>query len=331
MKTTFTKRIASVVTAVLAVSLLTLGTASAIGEGQIERGDFYRLKNLTKNSAFSDPAQADQCETVQYKARFHNPGPGVVNNVNVRATLPTTAATTQVSTMTVTGENMQPATISDTATLNISSSQKINYVTGSTELLDTNNNVVRNLPDGITGSGINIGNVGVSLNEIKFVQFKVKIDCPQPPEQPVYSCDAFTITVDKRTVKVATFSTTARNGATFKNATVEWGDNSTNLTKENIIGETHEYAKDGTYTITATARFTVDGQEVTANGPQCQQKVTFSPNKPPIVTPPTTPPAAPTKLVNTGPGSIAGIFAAVTVASALAHRKFMSRRLNAES
>ena len=54
------------------------------------------------------------------------------------------------------------------------------------------------------------------------------------------------------------------------------------------------------------------------------------------VTPPVTPPATPvtpavvkpTRLVNTGPGAVAGLFAAVTVAGAFGYRTLLSRRLN---
>lgn len=177
-------RILAIVGVTLAALLLVAAQASAIGEGQIEGGNFYRLRNVTKNTAFSDPATADPCEVIQYKIRLHNPGPGVVGSVNVRATLPSAAASSHVSTATVSGQNMQPASVSDSATLSISSAQKITYVSGSTQLLDTNSAVISTLPDGITAGGVNIGDVGVSLEEIKHVQFRVTIDCPPPVTPP---------------------------------------------------------------------------------------------------------------------------------------------------
>jgi hypothetical protein len=56
---------------------------------------------------------------------------------------------------------------------------------------------------------------------------------------------------------------------------------------------------------------------------------------PPPVTPPVTPPTTtttvtsttPTKLVNTGPGEVAALFAAVTAAGAIGYRFFLGRRL----
>lgn len=55
-----------------------------------------------------------------------------------------------------------------------------------------------------------------------------------------------------------------------------------------------------------------------------------TPPKPPV-TPPTTPPAtpgAPTKLVNTGPGETAALFAVAMIAGTLGYRQYLSRRLS---
>lgn len=181
MSIKLTKKIATALTAFTALFVLVLSnTAGAMGEGQIAGGDIYRVKNVTKNTDFSDTAFADKCETVQYKVRMHNGGPGIVTNVNVKATLPSNASTTNISTVTITGQNAQPSTVTDTATLKLSSALEVSYISGSTQLLDTYSHVISNLPDGILNGGVNIGNVGVSLNEIKFVQFKAKVECPKP-------------------------------------------------------------------------------------------------------------------------------------------------------
>ncbi|MEK7594424.1 MAG: hypothetical protein AAB436_02185 [Patescibacteria group bacterium] len=325
MKKSIQSKTLSMVALVLAAPLIVLGShASAIGEGQIERGDIYYSKNLTTGGSFGDPTAADKCQSLQYKVRMHNPGADTVTNVRISVNLPAGASTSNVSTATITADNAFPATISDTATVNISSAQKISYKSGSTQLLNSQNAVIGSLPDGITSGGVTIGSVGVSINEVRYVQFKADIDCPTP-ETPAYSCDAFNITADiNRTVKISTFSTTATNGAVFKNASVNWGDNSIGLTAANIVGQTHQYSADGTYTITATAHFTVDGKDVSAGGPNCVKQVTFTTGQPPKVTPPATPP---TTLVNTGAGSVAAIFAAATAAGAVAYRTVLARRL----
>lgn len=182
MKTSIKARIAAFAAAVLAVPVLFMGSqAGATGEGQIERGDIYYAKNLTKGGSFNDPIMADKCDLLQYKVRMHNPGAKPVTNVNIKVNLPSGESTQNVSTATITAQNAFPATVSDTATVNLSSSQSISYVSGSTQLLDWTNTVVQNLPDGITGSGVNIGSVGVSIHEVKYVQFKAKVNCPKPP------------------------------------------------------------------------------------------------------------------------------------------------------
>lgn len=324
--------------ALIAVPAIMLGAhASAIGEGQIEQGDIYYSKNLTNGGSFGDPTSANKCEQLQYKMRMHNPGSSTVTNVRIHVNLPGAQASQNVSTATITADNAFPVTVSDTATANISSLQTITYKSGSTELLNSSNQVISTLPDGITTSaGVNIGTVGVSINEIRFVQFKADISCPEPPKpEATYKCESLSITADKnRTVKITGFTTSATNGAVFKNAVITWGDNSSALTTASVVGQTHQYAADGTYTISAVAHFTVDGKDATSTGTQCQQQVKFTPTKPPVVIPPTVVPPTtttttptPGKLVNTGPGSVAAIFAATTTVGAYLHRRFTSRRL----
>lgn len=335
MKTSIKLKLAAAAVVLAVPFAIVLGnSASGIGEGQIERGDFYYSKNLSTNSGYGDPTSAAKCQQILYKVRMHNPGVGTITNVRMHVNLPATKATQNVSTVTITADNAFPVTVSDTATVNISTAETVSYVAGTTQLLNAQNNVIANLPDGITNGEINIGSVGVSLNEIRFVQFKADISCETPPPPtPVYSCDSLTVAADKdRTVKVTGFSTTAKNGAVYKNAVLTWGDNS-GVTAANLVGQTHQYGADGTYTITAVAHFTVNGEEVTAGGPACQTSVKFSPNKPPVVPPPVTPPTVPPatttpgKLVNTGPGSVLGIFALVSAVGAYLHRRFISRRL----
>jgi len=141
-------------------------------------------------------------------------------------------------------------------------------------------------------------------------------------EVPTYNCELFKIKQDvNRTVSVTDFKTTQANGATFKDVVIDWGDNSAKLVTNNAVGKTHQYAADGDYTITATARFTVNGQTKEVSGPQCVQKVSFKSGAP--VTPVTT---TPTVLPNTGAGDVIAIAALVAVAGTVAHRLVLARR-----
>lgn len=174
-----------IVAAAVVLPVAFAGVVSAAPAGQIEGGDIYRVRNVSKNTAFVDPASADKCETVQYRVRIHNPGPDALTGVTVKATLTTEAATSHSSQVTVSASNANPASTSDTAGVNLSSAQKMSYVSGSTELLDANGTKMSNLPDGIIGGGVAVPNgVGVSTEQKRFVQFQAKVDCPTPPETP---------------------------------------------------------------------------------------------------------------------------------------------------
>jgi hypothetical protein len=329
--------------AVVVASSLLLGASPAFanGTGQIVAGNNrYQIADLTKGTGFANTQSAQACDTLQYRLSLYNPGPDALGVVKVEAGINTmTPYTTYVSTATAyTPDGAIPST-SFEATLNISTPQTQSYVANSTQLLDSAGHVINSsaaggtLADTITlgGGGINIGGIGESVT--KFLQFQTKLSCPTPPPTPSFSCTVLGLTAEEnRTVKISNFATAQANGATFTNAVITWGDNSTALTSASPIGHAHQYGADGTYTVTATAHFNVNGQDKTAGGPTCTQNVTFSSTKPPVVTPPTTPPvtppAAPTALVNTGPGSTLALFAAATIGGTVLYRRLLARRLS---
>lgn len=142
------------------------------------------------------------------------------------------------------------------------------------------------------------------------------------PNQPTFKCDAFHVTTaDNRTVKVDTFKFTASDNSKLDSVVLNWGDNNT-VTTNNLVGQQHQYGKDGSYTISLSS-FKVGGKTVDVSG-NCVQTVNFT--TPGTPTPPSTP-NQPTQLANTGAGSVFGIFAGATVLAAFAHRLFLSRRL----
>src|SRR6476469_1674436 len=160
------KKIASLVVA-LATLVILPATAFAATAGQIEGGNIYRVKNVTTGSAFADTVSADKCQVVQFKVQIHNPGPDPLTGVSVKATLPSTASTSHSSEVTVSADNANPTSRTDTAGVTLPAAYSIAYEAGSTQLLDPNNNVLQNLPDGIVGSGVSVPNgVGVSLAQI---------------------------------------------------------------------------------------------------------------------------------------------------------------------
>lgn len=160
------------------------GVANAAGGGQIEGGDIYRVKNVTKGSDFVDLASADAGDTLTYKVRIHNPGQECLSNVVVKAALPGGSDKTNTSTITVKADNATTNFISDTVTVNLSSAQTINYVPNSTQLLDANGAVKSTLPETLFSSGVNIGSICVSENNKEYVQFQAKVSTPAPTPTP---------------------------------------------------------------------------------------------------------------------------------------------------
>jgi hypothetical protein len=300
---------------------------SADSAGQIDGGQIYQIANLTQNSKYMNPAYASACDEVEYSIQLHNPNYASVNDINVSATLPASASTTNTSDLTITYTGGSASVTTASATLDLTSAQTVTYESGTTVLYAGNGSKIATLPDGITGSGVNVGSLDGSTTE--YLNFKAKVNCPvTPPVTPSYACTLLGLTAeDNRTVKISNF-TTAQTNATFSNATITWGDN-TEVTSASPIGQTHQYAADGKYTVTATANFNVSGQTKSATSESCTQVVTFSSNTPPTVTPPATPtPVAPTALVNTGPGSVIGLFAATSIGGMALYRRLLARRLS---
>ncbi len=273
------KRFFKVTSAIaVAASLLVLCTsqAFAVSEGQIAGGNVnYKIKDLTQNSVYANPASANSCDVLEYKALLYNTGPSSLYNVNVVAALPSTVANSNTSTMTASSENADPASTSFSATVNLSSAQNVSYLNGTTQLLNVNNGLIENLPDGITQGGVNIGTLGPSVSE--FIQFETKVSCPVPAPvpQPVYTCNLLNVTEPATKQINADVQYTAQNGAAFKNVTYNFGDGSTPLTTTNTTAN-YTYAQYGKYNITATVGFIVNGSTVSATSPSCAKTVSFT-------------------------------------------------------
>jgi hypothetical protein len=266
-------------------------------------------------------------------------------NTSMTVLLPRTNATTAFAAASISADNANPGTVSDTVDFNganpftmaFDQTQPVQMTyrpNGAGDFVTSTLHAASFTNDHVLTA--NFGDWHGCFNYAALVTMTVVVHMPTtpPPVTPTYTCDAFNITADvNRNVKVTTFNTSQTNGAVFKNGVINWGDNSANTTSTNLVGQTHQYAKDGTYTIQATAHFTVNGEDVTAAGVNCSKQVTFSTTKPPVVVPPTTPPttptppATPTTLVNTGAGSVMGMFAAATIAGATMYRRILTRRL----
>ncbi len=152
----------------------------ADGTGQIGGGaGAYQVKNLTQGGSYASSATANKCEELQYSIRLHNSGYTAVNNLNVKATLPASASTTNKSVMTASYTNGVVPSTTAAVTVNLTSAQNIEFESGSTKLYDGNGAFVRSLSDGITGSGVNLDSLSGSRTE--YVVFKAKVNCSEKP------------------------------------------------------------------------------------------------------------------------------------------------------
>lgn len=150
-----------------------------------------------------------------------------------------------------------------------------------------------------------------------------------------YTCNLLTIDQgnnDTRTVTIKNFSASTSNpNAKLTSIVVDWGDNTATSTYTSIsdaLNKTHQYGTDVTSsTVTAVAHFTTTQgavQDIPAGGENCAKPVSYTTPVPP--TPPT--PPAPTQLINTGAGSVFGLFGVTAVIATVLHRIFLGRRLN---
>lgn len=140
---------------------------------------------------------------------------------------------------------------------------------------------------------------------------------------PKFTCDLLTVKPGANRSADFTTHATALNGAQIKLYRYDFGDGSPILSTDKANVQ-HTYAKDGQYASRVTVVFQVDGSQQEVSNDKCAALVTFTSTTPPTVT--TAGKSGPTTLVNTGPGEVAGVVAAVSAASMLAYRWMLTRR-----
>lgn len=163
-----------------------------------------------------------------------------------------------------------------------------------------------------------------------YADVTIKKDTCAQPQVPSYSCESFTLS--KNAVKInekftATVKVAAQNGAQFKLATFTFGDEDANHTKyvtntinNGVVVAEHAYEKEGSYAPRVKLEFTVNGETKTVEDAKCAAQIKVTKDQVLGTTTPNTP-NTPTTLPRTGATEVAGIFSAVTVLGAVAHRR----------
>ncbi|MEI7682680.1 MAG: PKD domain-containing protein [Candidatus Saccharibacteria bacterium] len=252
-------------------------------------------------------------------------GASVAHGVNVKVGNITGTGTTFTPDAFISASNAQ--TVTDDMRINCTNGQQVtmSYVKGTAQQF-TGGHGYQPVSDNIVTTGAAVGTNGPDGNVWGCWEQRVwvTLDVTVTKVTPTISegvCKLVDVLPgDNRSVK-ATVSGTVNN-ATIVGYEINWGDGSPVSNKQT---DSHTYTKDGTYTITTKVNVKfVDGNTEWKTASTCTKQITFKPGVPPVV-PPVTPP---TTLVNTGPGSTAAVFAAFSIAGAMAYRVFVTRRLS---
>jgi hypothetical protein len=142
--------------ALLVPAVLIATEAGAAGQG-ILSGDIFQTENVTAHQqSFTDPNTAKPGDTIIYRVAVGGTvsGAGSLKNAAVKVQFPADSPKSNVAKATVSADNA--ASVTDSATVNLSQGVALTYVPGSTKLLDKNGSLLTLLPDTIISSGVSV-------------------------------------------------------------------------------------------------------------------------------------------------------------------------------
>ncbi|MBC7512455.1 LPXTG cell wall anchor domain-containing protein [Candidatus Saccharibacteria bacterium] len=172
----------------------------ATSPGQLAGGDLYQVRNVSKNTGYANSVAATCDEVVKFNFKLSNTEYGMLYGVKVSATLQNGSATASA-----TNSSNEAVSVSDTASVSLDKGS-LSYVPGTTQLFTVDGQLIRNLGDGVTTSGVDAGNLAGSTRE--FVQFQAKVNCPEAPKN-IEVCELSTkniITIDEKAFDAAKHS-----------------------------------------------------------------------------------------------------------------------------
>lgn len=262
-------------------------------------------------------------------------GPSVAKNTKVKVDLKNAAAKSAFAPeASISASNA--ATVNDGMTITCTDGKTVNlnYVTGTAKQFTRTGS--KALSDSIVTTGAPVGtdapdgNVWGCWEQRVYVTLTVEVKEQPKPIVGDGVCkvnDVVVLNQDKRNVRATVNGVTTGQGASIVGYEINWGDGSAVSNKQT---DTHTYAKDGTYKIVGRVQVKLaDGTTKWVTSAECTRNVKFEAGKPPVVppvTPPTVVPPTVTTLPDTGAGSIFGIFAGVSAASAGAYQVVLRRR-----
>ena len=179
------KKLTSLVAALVMVPVLFASApVYADSPGQLSNGATnYKVRNVTTNGAYGQTITAACNDTVKYSVTVSNSDFGKLTNVTVKANLASGAINASATTATSTTTSVSgTATVSTTGTLE--------YVTGSTVRYEEDATTMTAKADGVTGAGVNVGDLNGST--AIFVQWQAKVKCDTTTPVTIQVCDLTT-------------------------------------------------------------------------------------------------------------------------------------------
>lgn len=316
-----------------------------VPNGTGDEADFVRVKPKAGGNADYVSTLNDACNvgsSFNIRTYVHNgadpsmngngSGTAVAHNVVLRQTAPLNKSQKSFTfESTVSASNA--ASVTDSATLNCNGNTvKLSLVANSVQTYSKSLGF-QGAPDSSVNGTLNLGSrtqgsgdVWACWDDRVIVVYEVKVEAV-PPVVGDGVCkvtDVAVLNQDKRNVRASVTGVTTGQGATIVGYEINWGDGSAVSTKQT---DTHTYTKDGTYKIVGRVQVKLaDGTIKWVVSDACTRTVTFKPGVPPVIPPTTVVPPASGKLPDTGAGSILGIFAGVSAASAGAYQIVVRRR-----
>lgn len=163
-----------------------VASAAVTYNSSLGGGNIYTAKNVTAGGTFGDPVNATCNDTLKLRVYIHNGGPLKAEGVKVKAVVPTAKSTSFGSTMVVSATNSDPASVTDTATIKTDKEANVKYVAGTGEYFDANGGRLGSISDTVVTTGADVpGGVDISIQQARYVQFQVKVECEAAPVTPV--------------------------------------------------------------------------------------------------------------------------------------------------
>ena len=172
----------------------------------LDSANLYKIANKNISNNWVTSTNASPGQTINFMVHIHNGNiDTTANGIRVQTTLPTGVVSNFTSTATVSASNT--GSVSGTTTIYMTQPATLSYVPGSTVMYNHLNQVEANLPDGITGAGINV------LNELKgcweyerFVMYKAIVVAA--PVAPTCTISAAPTSIERGSSATLSFSST---------------------------------------------------------------------------------------------------------------------------